>query len=98
MREFRQRLQPTRIPVWRWLSGMTFGGVPRAGAGSFTPARRELPEDIAPKPSGSLIAEIRWDVRQLCSEWRQLRVRRALGREFRGVERQILTEQDTGEP
>jgi hypothetical protein len=77
---------------------MTSDGVSRADAGSFTPARRELPEDIAPKPSGSFIAEIRWDVRQLRNEWHQLRVRRALGREFRGVERQILTEQDTDEP
>jgi hypothetical protein len=44
------------------------------------------------------LAQIRWDYLELRAEWRGWRERRALGREFREVERQVLAEHDAGEP
>lgn len=40
------------------------------------------------------MTEILFDFRALRAEWRAMRVRRALGREFREVERQVLAEHD----
>ncbi|HEY7430389.1 MAG TPA: hypothetical protein VH641_06605 [Streptosporangiaceae bacterium] len=97
MRSFRHWLRPTGSYAWRWLSGVPRDGEAGPAAGGFTPAHPALPPDVAPPPSGNLLAEIRWDARQLRAEWHELRVRRALGREYRGIERQVLAEQDPGE-
>jgi len=51
-----------------------------------------------PQPPSNPLAEIRWDHLELRAGWRRWRVRRALGREFREVERQVLAEHDAGEP
>ena len=69
-------------------------GVPQADAGWSAPRHRQLPPNIAPQPSGNPLAEILFDFRTLRAEWRAMRVRRALGREFREVERQVLAEHD----
>jgi hypothetical protein len=98
MRRLRQWLQPTGAYAWRWLSGMPPGGLPRADTERFTLRNKTLPRDSAPRQPSNLIAELRWDLRELRAEWHQLRVRRALGREFRDVERQVVAEHDRGHP
>jgi hypothetical protein len=40
------------------------------------------------------LTEILFDFRAVRAEWREMLVRRALGREFREVERQVLAEHD----
>jgi len=96
MRRARQWLQPTGAYLWRLLSGMPPGGAPRAGAAWSAPERRRLPLDTAPRQSRNPLTEILWDFRESRAEWRQMRVRRALGRELREVERQVLAEHDPG--
>jgi hypothetical protein len=103
MRRFLEWLQPAGAYAWRWLGGMPPGGAPRADAARPAPrADRGRPGQEAPPPGPALslpskiVAEVRWDLRDLHAEWQQLRVRRALGREFRDVERQVLTEHDAG--
>jgi hypothetical protein len=97
MRRAQEWLQPTGAYLWRLLSGMPPGGGPRTGAGWSAPSRRTLPQDTAPRQPTNPLAEILWDFREIRAEWRQLRVRRALGRELANVERQVLAEQDPGE-
>jgi hypothetical protein len=102
MRRFLQWLQPAGAYAWRWLGGMPAGDAPRADAG--WPARADVgqpapgheapPPGTAPPLPGKIVAEIRWDLRELSAELHDLLVRRALGREFRDVERQILAEHD----
>ena len=61
------------------------------------PGHGRRPRDTAPRPSGNPLSEILFDFRELRTEWREMRVRRALGREFREVERQVLAEHDVPE-
>jgi hypothetical protein len=97
MRRSWQWLQPTGAHLWRLLSGMPAGSVPRTGAGRFTPGHQRPPRNTAPQPPSNPLTEILWDFRELRAEWREVRVRRALGREFREVERQVLAEHDAPE-
>ena len=83
--------------AWRWFTGQPLDGVPRTDAGWFTHGHKALPRDSAPQPPGSLIDEVSGDLRTLRAEWRELRVRRALGRELRQVEREVVAEQGTDE-
>ena len=92
----REWLQPTGAYLWRLLSGMPPRGAPRADAGWSAPARRRLPLDTAPRPPSNPLTEILWDFREIRAEWREVRVRRALGRVLREVERQVLAEHDPG--
>jgi hypothetical protein len=96
MRRSRPWLQPTGAYLWRLLSGMPPGGVPRTDAGWSAPPRRKLPQDAAPRRPSNPLTEILWDFREIRAEWREVRVRRALGRELREVERQVLAEHDPG--
>jgi hypothetical protein len=89
-------LQPTAAYVWRLLSGMPPYGAPGTEAGQVAPGHTTVRRDIPPRPAGSPIAEILFDVREVRAEWREWRIRRALGREFRDVEREVLTEHDRG--
>jgi hypothetical protein len=98
MRRFLRWLQPTGAYAWRWLGGMPPAGLPRVDAEEFALGREKLPRRTAPPPPSNLAAEICWDFRELRAEWRELRVRRALGREFREIERQVLAEYDAREP
>jgi hypothetical protein len=82
------------VIAWRWFTGKPLDGVPRTDAGWFTPGHKDLNPDAAPRPPGTLSAEVRGDVQDFQAELRDLRVRRALGREFRQVERQVLAEHD----
>ena len=66
--------------------------------GRPTPGYKRPTRDTVPQPPSNPLAEIRWDYLELRAEWRRWRVRRALGREFREVERQVLAEHDAGEP
>ena len=90
-------LRPMGTYLWRMLSGMPPEGVPGTGAGWPAPGRRRPPRDTAPRPPGNPFTEIRRDFRELRAEWHELRVRQALGREFREVERQVLAEHEAGE-
>jgi hypothetical protein len=80
-------LQMPGVIAWRLSTGKPLDGVPRTDATWFTSGTKALDRGTAPRPPGSLIAEIRGDVRGFRTELRELRVRRARGRE---VERQIL--------
>jgi hypothetical protein len=75
--------------AWRWFTGKALDGRPRTDAGWFTEGHKALSPESRPQPSSSLTAEVRGDLRALRTEWRELRVRRALGRWFRDTERQI---------
>lgn len=97
MRHSREWLQPTAAYVWRMLSGMPPEGVPRTDAGSLAPGHQRPPRNTAPRPPSSPLTEMLGDFRELRAEWREVRVRRALGRELREVERQVLAEHDAGE-
>ena len=66
--------------------------------GTAHPGYKRPPRDTVPQPPSNPLAEIRWDYLELRAEWRRWRVRRALGRDFREVERQVLAEHDAGEP
>jgi hypothetical protein len=70
--------------------------VPRTDAGWFTTGHAELDPETAPRPAGPLGAEVRGDLRGLRAEWRELRVRRRLGREWRETERRVLSEHQRG--
>jgi hypothetical protein len=70
---------------------------PDPDPGWFTRGHKSLDQGSAPKPPGTLDGEVGRDVRSLGADWRELRVRRALGREFRKVERQALAEHNSGE-
>jgi len=94
MRRSLQRLRPAVAGLWRYLSGIPPEALPRAGAGPLASCRTSLPPGVASPPPGHPIAEIIWEFRQLRAEWHELRVRRALGREFREVERQVVAEHD----
>lgn len=96
MRRSLHWLRPAGAYLWRCLSGMPPAGVTRADAGWSAPGPRRLPGDTVPRP-GNPLTGILFDFRELRTEWREMRVRRALGREFREVERQVLAEQDAGE-
>jgi hypothetical protein len=85
------------VIAWRWFTGKPLYGVPRTDAGWFTYGHKVLDRDAAPRPPESLNAEVRGDSRRFRTELRELQVRRALGREFQEVERQVLTEQDPDE-
>jgi hypothetical protein len=65
--------------------------------GWFTSGRKTLDSGSAPRPPGTLSAEIRGDARSFRAEFRELRVRRRLGRELLEIERQVLADDDTGE-
>jgi len=97
MRRSLEWLRPAGAYLWRCLGGMPPEGGPRADAGWFAPGRQRRPPGTAPRPSGNPLAELIWDCREFRAEWRERRVRRALGRELRDVERQVLAEQDMGE-
>jgi hypothetical protein len=85
------------VIAWRWFTGQPLDGVARTNAGWFTRGHKALDRGGAPQPPGSLGAEVRGDARGFRTELRELQVRRALGREFQEVERQVLTEQDPDE-
>lgn len=97
MRRFLQWLQPAGAYAWRWLGGMPAVAAPRPGAARSAPRRTAPPPGTVPPLPTSIIAEIRWDLRELRAEWCELRVRRALRRELREVERQIVAEHDAGQ-
>jgi len=78
--------------AWRWFSGKPLDGVPRTDAGWFTAGHAELDPETAPRPPEAPGAEIRADLRGLRAEWRELCVRRRLGREWRETERRVLSE------
>ncbi len=82
--------------AWRWLTGKPLDGVPRTDAGWFTRGHAELDPDAAPQPPEALGAEVRADLHGLRAEWRELRVRRRLGREWRETERRVLGEHQHG--
>jgi hypothetical protein len=90
-------LQMPGVLAWRWISGKPLDGVPRTDAGWFTEGHKVLDRDTAPRPPGSLPAEVRGDVRMFRTEWRDAQVRRALGRELREVEHQVMAEDDPPE-
>jgi hypothetical protein len=98
MRRFLQWLQPAGAYFWRYLSGMPPEGAPPAHPGLSIPSHRRRPPDSALQPSGNPLTEILLDFRELRAGWREMRVRRALGREFREVERQVLAEHDAHGP
>jgi hypothetical protein len=86
--------------AWRWFTGQPLDGVPRTDAGWFTEGHAELNPETAPRPPEALGAEVRADLRGLRAEWREMRVRRRLGREWRETERRVLSEHqgDAGTP
>jgi hypothetical protein len=87
-----QMLRWVRMPgklVWRWFTGQPLDGRSRTNAGWFTYGTRALPPESRTRPPDSVTAEVSGDVRAIRTEWRELRVRRALGRWFRDVEREI---------
>jgi hypothetical protein len=90
-------LQIPGVIAWRWFTGKPLDGVSRTDAGWFTYGHKVLDRDGAPQPPGSLSAEVGGDAQGFRTELRELRVRRALGREFREVERQVLAEDDPDE-
>ena len=67
---------------------LTPGGSP-GDTRNWTPARRRGPPE-------SLGAEVRAGLRGLRTEWREARVRRWLGREWRETERRVLREHQRG--
>jgi hypothetical protein len=97
MRRSLQWLQPTGAYLWRLLGGVPPENVPRTDAGWFTPGHQRPPRDTAPRPPSNPLTEILWDFREIRAEWREARVRRALGAELREVERQVLAGHDAGE-
>ena len=97
MRRSLQWLQPTGAYLWRMLSGMPLEAAPPADGGRPAPAYKRPPRDTVPQAASNPLAQIRWDYLELRAEWCGWRARRALGREFREVERQVLAEQDAGE-
>jgi hypothetical protein len=84
------------VLIWRFFTGQPLVGVTRTDAGWFTRGHKTLDRDSAPKPPGTLVGEVGRDMRNLRAEWGELRVRRALGRELKDVERQVLCEDDPG--
>jgi hypothetical protein len=90
-----QMLRLVRMPgklVWRFVSGAHLHGEKRTDAGWFTYGTRALPPESRTQPADSVTAEVSSDMRAVRTEWRELRVRRALGRWFRDVEREIVDE------
>jgi hypothetical protein len=77
--------------AWRWFSGQALDGRPRTDAGWFTKGHKALPPEARTQPPDNLSGEVHRDLRSLRTEWRELRVRRGLGRWFRDVEREILS-------
>jgi hypothetical protein len=88
-----QMLRWLRLPgklVWRWFTGKPLDGRPRTDAGWFTYGDKTLPPESRPQPRDSVTGEIGGDMRAFRTEWRELRVRRGLGRWFQDIERQIV--------
>lgn len=77
--------------AWRWFTGAPLDGRRRTDAGWFTEGRKALSAESRPQPPDGLTAEIRGDLRAIRTEWRELRVRRALGRWFRDTESRIVS-------
>ncbi len=94
----RSCLRAPAVFAWRWLTGKPLDGVARTDAGWFTRGHKTLDRSEAPRPPGTLRAEVGGDIRAIRTEHRELRVRRSLGRELRETERQILAERDSGQP
>lgn len=88
--------QALAVLAWRWFTGQPLDGLPRSDAGWFTRGHKALDRDSAPQPPSTLTGEVERDVRGLRAEWGELRVRRALCRELKDVERQVLAEDDPG--
>ena len=85
----RRTLSLPAVLLWRWCTGKPLDGWPRTDAGWFTKGHKEYPPESRPQPPGSLTAEVRADARAMRTEWREMRVRRALGRWLRDTEREI---------
>lgn len=77
--------------AWRWFTGAPIDGRRRDDAGWFTEGHKALPTESRPQLPDSLTAEIRGDLHAIRTEWRELRVRRALGRWFRDTESRIVS-------
>lgn len=78
--------------AWRWFTGAPLDGRRRTDAGWFTEGHKALSPESRPQPPNSLTAEIRGDLHAIRTEWRELRVRRALGRWFQEAESRIISE------
>lgn len=78
--------------AWRWFTGAPLDDQRRTDAGWFTEGHKALPPESRSQPPDSLTAEIRGDLRAIRTEWRELHVRRALGRWFRDAENRITSE------
>ncbi len=86
-------LRWVRLPgklAWRWFTGQDLDGPRRSDAGWFTEGHKMRPRESLPQPPDSVTGEVGGDLRTLRTEWRELRVRRALGRWFRDTERRIV--------
>ena len=92
----RKALRAPGAFAWRWLTGKPLDGVPRTDAGWFTPGHAELDPGAAPGPPEAPGAEVRADLRGLRAEWREMRGRRRLGRDWREIERRVLSEHRRG--
>jgi hypothetical protein len=90
--EMRRWLETLGVLAWRWFTGKALDGQLRTDAGWFTEGNEWLNPEKRPRPPDSLTTEIRQDIRALRTEWKELRVRRALGRWFRDTERRIMGE------
>jgi hypothetical protein len=80
--------------AWRWFTGQPLDGVARTDAGWFRPGYTELRRSEVPAPPETLGTEVRRDLRKFRADLGELRVRRALGRELRVTERQVMDEED----
>jgi hypothetical protein len=59
--------------AWRWCTGKPLDGIPRTDSTFLKPATRELDPETAVRPPGTLIAEIREDIRAFRAELRERR-------------------------
>jgi hypothetical protein len=78
--------------AWRWFTGAPLDGQRRTDAGWFTEGHKALSPKSCPQRPDHLTAEIREDLHTMRTEWRELRVRRALGRWFQDAESRIVSE------
>lgn len=78
-----------RASIHSGFTGKPLDGVPRTDAGWFT---RDTRKSTPARPPEAIGAEARADPRGLLAEWRELRVRRWLGREWRETERRVVSE------
>jgi len=78
--QMRRWLSLPRKLAWRWFTGKALDGRLRTDAGWFAEGHKPLPPESRPKMPSSLTAEVNGYLRAPCTEWRDLHVRRALGR------------------